>query len=165
VSLGAFDQTNLKSNKVRLFILLIIFIAVGYVLGLIIYLTQQVPKGSMAPEMLRKSVIFVVTAIMLLLFLLTLRWQVLRTAILGLSLLGLAFLYCAIVLLVFESRLAHAAGLLVLAVLFSILFLTQSNLRIYLRDKTYGDVWLEGTMAVGFIAVIVLMIAKALGMH
>jgi hypothetical protein len=162
MGLDAFAKTNLKSRKVRLFFTLLAFLAGGYVLGIIAYLTRMVPDGSMAPEMLQTSLRLLAVGFMLVLFLITLRWQILRTATLGLCLLSLAFLYCAVVLLLFPDPRFHIAGLLTLNLLFFVLFVTQSNLLIYLRDKTYADASLEALLAAAFIVVIGLMIARAL---
>jgi len=163
MDLAAFDKLNLKSKKVRLSIGLLAFVTVGYVLGIVIYLARQGAPAE-AMKMARLSSYFFIFAIMLSVFLVTLRWQILRTVILGLSLLALASLYCALVLLLFESPIVHAAGLVGLNVLFVVLFLSQSNLRIYLLDRSYVDASLEGMLALCFMAVVVFMIASALKM-
>jgi hypothetical protein len=119
--LSAFEQANLKSRKVRLFLYLLLFMAVGYALGIAVYVTCSVPAGSMASSMLKDSVIFFGSALMLVLFLVTLRWHILRTAILAVGLIGLAYLYCALVLLLFQSPAAHAVGLSLLSGLFVLL--------------------------------------------
>jgi hypothetical protein len=163
MALSAFDQTNFRSKKIRLFFLLLAFLSAGYAAGFGIYLTRTIPESSMAKEMFQYSLGFFTAAVLLVLFLLTLRWQILRTAILALSLLSLAFLYCSVFLLLSDNRFAHAVGLLLLGALFVILFVTQSNLLIYWRDKSYGDVCAEGLLGLGFVTFIGFMIARALG--
>jgi len=160
--LAAFDKLNLRSKKIRLFFLLLVFMAIGYGLGIVVYLARQGPPPEEAMKMARFSSYLLTFAIMLVLFLITLRWQIFRTVVLALSLLALASLYCALVLLLSESAFVHAAGLMGLGVLFVILFLSQSNLGIYLRDRSYVDASLEGMLALGFMAVVALMIASAL---
>ncbi len=161
--LSSFEPTNLRSKKVRIFFLVLAFVAAGYALGFALYWFRPAEDGSKPAQLFEESAVLFAAAILLVLFLLTLRWQILRTVILAIALSGLASLYCADVLMLFDSGLGHAIGLVVVGVLFVLLFITQSNLLIYWRDRTWGDVLLEGVIAAAFTAKIAQMTLGAFG--
>jgi hypothetical protein len=160
VNFSAFDPINIKSKKVRNFYVLLAVWAVCYSIGYVFYLSRTATERAMAFEMMNESMNLAGLAVMLSLFLITLRWQILRTAILGVSLLSLAFLYCGLLLLIFDNSVAHAAGLILLCLLFTAVFWFHSNIPIYLKDGTYGDAWLESPLVALFVIGIARMLMK-----
>ncbi len=158
--LSAFEKTNLKSRKVRSFFILLLYLVVVYIIGFVIY--YVIGTSDMAGQMFNDSLIFLVISILLIVFLWLLRWQILRTGILALTLLSLAHLFCAIFLLMNLSPIAHAVGLIGISILFLAAFIGQSNLRIYLLDRTYMDAFIEFLVAFGFILFIGRMLITTL---
>jgi hypothetical protein len=161
VPIVSFERMNMKGRSVRDFRVLLVALLAGYVVGLGLYLANPTIHP-MAASHFAASVNFVVAAGLLTVFMILLQWHILRTLILAFGLLGLAHLYCAIVVLQFESRLAHSLGLGGLAVLFAALFVARSNLLIYIRDKTYLDIAVETVVAVAFLWTIGHMILATL---
>jgi hypothetical protein len=165
MSLSSFERTNLKSNKVRTFVQIILGLALVYLCGFITYwvlsaLNISYAMGKASP-LLRQSVTFLVISIIFGIIFGMLRWQILRVGLLATALLSLAYLGCAILLLVVDNSLAHIVLLLMLAVLFLFIFIYQSNILIYWRDRTYPDLMLEGLVAVIFLYFIVHMLQMA----
>ncbi len=162
MSVVSFDRMNMSSQRVREFLVLLAALVVGYSVGVILYLAHTSTSDSVAMSHFATSWKLALVAAMLTLFMALLEWHILRTLILAFGLLALAYLACAIVVLQFDSRLAHIAGLAALAILFAALFVTRSNLLIYLRDRTYADAAIETAVAVAFLAGIGNMIVATL---
>jgi hypothetical protein len=166
----SFDKTNMDSKKVRAFksrlsYLLIAYIAVAifFQLGvtemIISFMESDLP---VAQSLFRVSLVFlVITAIFYVTFL-ELKWQILRTVILATSWLSIAYLGCAILMLIWPVSSIHLIILSFIGILFLAIFLFESNIRIYWRDRTYGDVMIEAIIAIIFLVSIGRMIAMAL---
>jgi hypothetical protein len=158
----SFERMHMKSRRVREFFVLLVALVLGYGVGLILYLGHPARSDSMAAAHFAMSWKLGLTALMLAVFMTLLEWHILRTLILAFCLLALAYLFCAVVVLQFDSRLAHVAGLGGLAILFAALFITRSNLLIYVRDRTYIDAAIETVVAAAFLLGIGTMIIATL---
>lgn len=182
--LGSFEKTNIKSKKVREFRLILSILACFYLIGFGFFVSMQMigesyPKTwnsiatlingmsikftlDKAGLLLNHSLAFFILSVILGIAFWLLRWQILRTGLLGTALLGLSYLSCAVLLLIVQSWMAHVVILGLIAVLFVISFVVQSNILIYLRDGTYFDVFLESLIALGFLLFIGRMLMMAL---
>ena len=167
--LSSFEKTNLKSRKVRSFFIMLASLVVIYLIGFIIYKTikmegfiERMSSRDTAGMLFSSSWRFLVVSLILLVSFLQLRWQILRTAVLALILLSIAHLACAVLLVVLSGKLVHAIALIVISILFITTFLVNSNLRIYLFDRTYTDAFFEFIIALAFISFIARMLLMAL---
>lgn len=163
MALEAFQAVNLGSTRVKFLLWSLLGLALAYGLGWAVYANQPMPSDPMAREMVQRSVGMLCVAVMMVAFLLTLRWQILRTAVLALALQSLAQLFCALVLVLYDNPLVHSAVLSTLSVLFCILFIYQSNIPLYIKDRTFADAAIEGGVALAFLMMTGVMLFHALG--
>jgi hypothetical protein len=184
MSLSSFEKTNLRSKKVRTFHQLLLILFGVYVCGggafvLLRIVGESFPQTwdaivtwvygmrfefslDKAGPLFGNSIMFLVISLLLVLAFWVLRLQILRVLLLAFALLGLAYLFCAVFLLVIPIWWIHVAMLLLLAILFVFMFISQSNIQIYLRDRTYPDAILESLVALFFLFFIVRMLMMAL---
>lgn len=184
-NLASFDKTNLKSKKVKQFRDILIVLAIIYLIGFVCFIVLSLISENnpvtwerftnllngmsyefslmKAIPLFQTSIIFLIlTAFMVAIFRMVVPWQILRTLVLATGLLSLAYLFCAVLLLIIQSSLAHVIILSLLGIAFIYGFIHQSNILIYLKDRTFGDVLIEGFVAIGFIAFIGRMLIMAL---
>lgn len=168
--ISSFEKTNMASKTVRTFFIRLGVLAIIYALIALFYFlgAAEVFTGFMGGDMaaaeslLRASLVFFGVTVIFVFAFWELQWQILRTVVLATSLLSLVYLLCALLMLLWPASELHLLVLLIIGLLFLAMFVSQSNIWIYLRDRTYVDALIELFIALVFMAFIVRMIVMAL---
>lgn len=166
----SFRKTNMASKTVRKFHMRLAGLAIFYVIIAILYLLglSETITGFMggdpvvAGALLQTSLFFFGFSLVFFIAFLELKWHILRTVILATSLLSVAYLLCAVLMLIWPVSDLHLLILLVIGGLFLIIFIQQSNIRIYWKDGKYADAAIETLVALFFLLLIGRMIVMAL---
>ena len=164
--ISSFSKTNLASARVKELRNYLIAILIAYIFLGVIYLlgASEIIPTMMEGDPIKANTLFRVSiqiffiSIILTIGFVSLKWQILRTALWGTSLLSAAYLLCAIVVLWSQMTIIHNLILYGMAFLFLLMFILKSNIRIYLRDKTYIDALIESSIAIIFLTYIIRML-------
>lgn len=186
IIITSFKPTNMESGEVQFFFKLLGWLLAFYIGGFILYLLLRI-TGESYPEtwqsltnqinampfdfdstldkarpLVFDSVVLLILAFIFYVLFRLLRLQILRTGLLAIALLSSTYLFCAIPLLLIENQALHLFLLGIVSVGFTSYFIIHSNLRIYLNDKTYPDVFIESVVAIIFLFFIGRMFVMAL---